>query len=463
MERVSTHLRTLASTLAAGTRLPSTRSLSADLGVGPVTVQRAVALLVAEGLVETRPGTGNFVTGSARRATPRDVAWQAEALGLTRPRVVDTTASGVRAPGADVIPLHWGYPLPELQPEGLVRTALSRAVRHPDALMPAPSSGHPLLRQLLAGELSARTPECDVTADDVLITSGAQSALVAAFRGLASPGDTVVMETPTFWGAIAAATEAGLQIVPVASGPRGLDPEALDRAMRTHGARLVYAQPTWANPTATVWDPTTRSAVLGLLEEHAAFLIEDDWARDLSLGDDHPLPLVCRDPHGHVVYVRSYTKGMSPSIRAAGLVARGPAMQRIRGSRWAADLYVSTVLQLAAAEILGSPGWRRHVGGLGRQLSVRRDALMTAISRHAPSAELTSVPQGGLSLWLRLPEGADPATVAARCLQDGVAISPGDEWFPGEPSGPFVRLGYAAAPTEQFETAARTIGRHLPR
>ncbi len=453
-------LRRLVATLPPGSRLPGTRELARTSAVGPVTVQRAIAALVAEGRVETRPGVGNFVP-AARPPARRDHGWQAAALGPPRRGLPEQAGSGLRGVPDDTIALHSGYPLPELQAGSLVAAAIARAARAPAASRPAPSAGTAALRHLLAAELASGVAACDVAADDVLVTSGGQAALVAAFRGLAHPGDAVVMESPSFWGAITAAAEAGLTVVPVASGPEGPDPAELDRALELHRARVFYAQPTWANPTGTTWSPGVRAAVLGVVAARGAFLVEDDWARDLCLEGAPPAPLLAADPGGHVVHVRSLTKSTTPGVRVAGLVARGPAMRRIRASRWAADLYVSPVLQLAAAELLASAAWRRHLLRLRRELVVRRDALAAALTASAPSAELPGLPRGGLSLWLRLPASADAVTVAARCLQDGVAVSAGDEWFPAEPDGPWLRLGFAAAPPDQFDRAAQVLGRVL--
>ncbi len=452
----------MVSGLPPGTRLPSTRQLGRTTGAGPVTVQRAVAALVAEGRIETRPGVGNFAA-APRPTRRRDVGWQAAALGPPRPGVPEQTGSGLRGVPDDTIALHSGYPVEELQAGALVATAIARAAKAPAAARPAPIGGLAPLRHLLARELAGGPHPADVTADDVLVTSGGQAALVAAFRGLARPGDAVVMESPTFWGAIAAAAEAGLTVVPVAVRAGGPDPAELQRAVELHRARVVYAQPTWANPTGASWSPAVRAAVLDVLTVHGAFLVEDDWARDLGLDEQAPASLLARDADGHVVHIRSLTKSTTPGLRVAGLVARGPAMHRIRASRWAADLYVSPVLQLAAAEVLGAGGWPRHLARLRRELVGRRDALLSALARAAPAAEVPAVPRGGLSLWVRLPASVDAVTVAARCLAEGVAVSAGDEWFPAEPEGPYLRLGYAAAPPDQFQRAAEVLGRVLDR
>ena len=449
-------LRGWVRTRPAGTRLPSTRSLATEHHVGPVTVQQALQLLVADGLVETRPGVGTFVA-AARQARPADVSWQTTALGPSE--VFDTEGSGVRTFAPDVIGLHAGYPSPSLLPGPLLRSAVQKVARDPDVLMrAAPNSGLPQLRAWFARELDGhRTGGAGVDESDVIVTSGGQAALSAAFRALASPGETVVMESPTYWGAMAAARAHGLRIVPLARTADGIDPEDLDAALAAHGSRVFYAQPTYANPTGDVWAPQVRARVGEVLADRKAFLVEDDWARDLYYDAEAPAPLAAADDDGHVVYVRSLTKSMSPSIRVAGLVARGPALRRIRASRWVSELFVPAFTQQVAIDILAHPGWNRHRGALRRALRTRRDTLLAELTRAVPELRVDRVPRGGLSLWARLPRPHHADQVAEAALAAGLAISPGAEWFPTEPYGQFVRLSFAATQETRYADAARIL------
>lgn len=443
---------------APGDRLPTTRQIAQDEGVGPVTVQRAIQALVAAGLVETRPGSGTFVTRRPLAAVARDTAWQAASLGPARPAVEGRMGSGIRPVGPDVIAMHTGYPASDLLPLDLATSALVRAARDPRAATAPAPNGLVELRDAFARDINAAAPEARLDRDDVIVTSGGQSALVTVFRSLARPGDVVVMESPTFWGAMAAATEAGLIIAPVATGPDGPDPDVLAETVAKHHAKLIYVQPTHANPTGRSWSQPVRSAVLELARAAGLFVVEDDWGRDLGhRGVPAPAPLVGADPEGHVVHVRSLTKSLSPSIRVAAIAAKGPALQRIRGTRWAADLYVSPVLQVAAVDVLSRPAWPRHLRRLAGSLADREAALRAALAEHAPGVALGPRPTGGLSLWVRLPSGADSREVAARCLTAGLAISPGDEWHPAEEPAPHVRLSYAATSVDNFGRAARIL------
>jgi DNA-binding transcriptional MocR family regulator len=425
-----------------------------------VTVQRAIARLVAEGLVETRPGAGNYLTARPE-PEPADTSWQAAALGAARPSMDGGLGSGIRSVATDVIGLHTGYPSPELLPTRLLTLALHRATRDPEAtLSTSPIAGLPDLRRFFADELSRACPGAvPVGEAQVLITSGGQNALSAALQGLTRPGDTVVMESPTFWGAIGAARAAGLRIAPVGTGPAGIDPGDLHDALTRHHAQVFYAQPTYANPTGVCWPDHVRADVHDVLRSRKAFMIEDDWARDLGLEASSPTPMAAADPDGHVIYIRSLTKSLSPAIRVAALVARGPAAQRITAGRWVADLYVSPLLQRTAIEAVRHPNWQRHLRLLRAGLTLRRDSLHAALTQHAPALTPAAPPDGGLSLWVRLPPGQDSTDVAARCLHAGLAVSPGQEWFPSEPDSQYLRLSYASTPAAQHEQAAHILQR----
>jgi DNA-binding transcriptional MocR family regulator len=153
---------------------------------------------------------------------------------------------------------------------------------------------------------------------------------------------------------------------------------------------------------------------------------------------------------------------VSPSIRVAAVVARGPARSRIHTDRVVDGLYVSGVLQTAALEVVTAPGWQPHLHRMRDQLRTRRDALAALVTEMLPAGTLTALPRGGLNLWLQLPPGVESPAFVAACAAAGVLISPGEEWFPAEPTGAFVRLNYSGPDPSRFEEAVRTLARLLP-
>jgi DNA-binding transcriptional MocR family regulator len=455
--RLLTVLTDLAAASPPGSQLPSTRALVAQHHVSPVTVQKVLRELTSRGVVESRPGVGTFVR-AVRQGRPADFTWQTAALGAA-------PAPGRGVPGAmrtvanDVLALHSGYPDPELLPQRLVRSALARAGRGDAALSRPPVAGLPELQGWFAGELAAVTAVgvFPVAARDVVVLPGSQSGLGAIFRALVGAGQPLVVESPTYWGALDAAHQAGVRIVPIPSGPSGPEPADLDRALYDTGARVFYAQPTYANPTGAQWSEQRSTEVLDVVRRHGAFLVEDDWAHDLGITSE-PRPLAAQDDSGHVVYLRSLTKSLSPALRVAAVVARGPARDRILRAAATESMYVSGLLQAATLDAVTQPGWRSHLRGLRQQLRVRRDLLCQSLTEHAPTVELAGVPAGGLNLWVRLPDGTDLDRVTQECERRGVLVTSGDEWFPAEPPGPFLRLSFAGANPSAFPQAARVLG-----
>jgi DNA-binding transcriptional MocR family regulator len=202
--------------------------------------------------------------------------------------------------------------------------------------------------------------------------------------------------------------------------------------------------------------------VLRIVRERGAFLIEDDWAHDFGITSESA-PIAARDDSGHVVYLRSLTKSVSPSVRVAGLIARGPARDRILADTQAQSMYVSGALQAVALDVVTQPAWRTHLRSLRGQLAARRDLLIDALQEHAPQAYLEAVPHGGLNLWLRLPDDTDLTRLARDCEAHGVTVVAGDDWFPAEPTGRYLRLNYSGPDPGAFPDGARIIGQALAR
>jgi DNA-binding transcriptional MocR family regulator len=436
-----------------GDRLPSVRQLMRRHGAGPVTVQRAVHLLARRGVVEARPGQGTFVAAAPPPAPAMpDFAWQTVALGA---RTLDAAALEhlLRPPPPGILVLSSGYLPEELQPRGALGQALSRAARRPGAWAAMPSEGIAPLRAQHAAWLGG-----GYTAEDVIVVSGGQAALTACLRGLAPPGGAVVVESPTYLGALVAARAANLVPVPVPSDDRGLRPELLADALRASGAKLVYCQPTYANPHGAVLAPERRAEVLAAVRAAGAFLIEDDPLRDHAFesAEPPPPPLAHDDRDGHVVHISSLTKIASPGLRIGAIAARGPALARLRAARVVEDFFVPGPLQEAAVELLGAPSWPRHLKRLRSALRERRDALLAAVERDLGPGRATA-PGGGLHLWVRLDPGEDDVALAERAYRAGVKVFAGRHWFPAEPPAPFLRLTFSAEPPDRLAEGVRIL------
>jgi DNA-binding transcriptional MocR family regulator len=274
----------------------------------------------------------------------------------------------------------------------------------------------------------------------------------------------VIVEAPTYVGALAAARAQGRRPVPVPADEHGIRPDQLEDALQASGARLVYTQPVFANPHGATLAPARRAAVLAAVRAAGAFLIEDDAFRDCALTADAPPPALFGDDRdGHVVHVRSLTKPSAPGLRLSAVIARGPAAARLRAARIVEDLFVAGPLQEAALELVGTPAWRAHLRRLRRALRERRDALAAAVTEHLPDARIPALPAGGMCLWVALPAGTDDRELAQRAAAAGVIVSPGRDFFAAEPPGPFLRLTFAAEPPERLVEGIRRLSSSLGR
>ncbi|MEV0201702.1 PLP-dependent aminotransferase family protein [Nonomuraea sp. NPDC050691] len=438
-EALVANLRTLLAELAPGDRVPSSRELINRYRVGPATVSRAIATLAAEGAVVTRPGSGTFV--AARPTGPGsgapDTSWQAVALAG---RDVDAAAEpSAPLPGGG-ISMAGGYLHASLQPVRALGAALARAARRPDAWHRAPVEGLAPLRAIFARQAGGA-----VSAEDVLVTGGGQGALSMLFRAIVAPGGPVLMESPTYPGALAAARAAGLRPLPVPMDEAGIRPDLLADAFAMTGARLLYCQPTFHNPTGAVLAPERREQVVEVARAAGAFLVEDDFARFLGHGQAVPRPLVADDRDGTVIHLTSLTKPASPSLRIGAVIARGPVTRRLRAMRYVDDFFTARPLQEAAIELVSGPAWDRHLRALSASLRERAAALADALARQVPDWRRTRHPAGGLHLWIHLPPGQHDAAVADAARAHGVAVDRGSRFFPAEPPPTCLRLNFAAA------------------
>jgi DNA-binding transcriptional MocR family regulator len=429
--------------LSEGDSLPSIRTLARDFGASPVTVQRVISELARAGVVEPVPGRGTYVR--RRSAAARvDTAWQAPKLPVPPP-LGAAFDDFVRPVVTARFPLASGYLDERLLPMRELRAAASRGARRPGAWTVADPAGVRELRDWFVREAAPWDRE-----HTAIVTPGSQAALASLFRALASPGDSVLVEAPTYLGALVALQAARLRPVPVPSDGDGMLVEYVPEALSRSGAAMIYVQPAFANPHGACLPAARRQRLLEAADEAGAFIVEDDYARDLAIDGPPPPPLIRDDAQGRVIYLRSLSKSAAPSLRVAIMLASGPAGARLQTVRAIEQLFVSRVLQETALEFLVSAAWPRHLRRLRAGLRERRDAAVGALAQHWPEAELDSVPKGGFHLWVRLPDGVDDVALATAARGLGVAVNAGCHWFPSEAPGPFLRLSYAAASSDEL-------------
>jgi len=446
----------LLESLNVGEKLPPVRVLCERYSASPVTVQTALSRLARAGKVVAKSGDGTYKTSPAESPTSPtqtpDYAWQSVALGSS-PLADESVARDHFSPRPDLISLSIGYLDESLQPLERLNRAANRALKRPQIWQRLPPEGSEELRAFFARSLGG-----DFGAQDALIASGGQAALSSTFRALVPLGGSIVLESPTYFAAISVARAAGLKTVPVPVDLEGIRPDLLEEALRISGAKVLYLQPQFQNPTGATLSPLRRVEVLELARKYGVFIIEDDYAHDLRLEGESLPPLILSAPE-RTIYIRSITKITAPGLRIAAIVAGGPVLSRLKTMRALDDMFVTGLTQEIALELLSSSSWSAHLKKVQVALKLRRDLLALRVREHLPQLKLSSLPQGGFSLWYELPKGADDLEYARRAAGVGVSLSAGSRYFPAEPGGSFVRLTYAGQSEDRLLEGVSRLAR----
>lgn len=443
--------------LPTGFRLPPTREIARNLGVNRNTVVAAFDLLIREGLITSHTGRGSFVNPPSRTSPTAadsslgDSWFTAFSRGAEGSGVENLLAAYRLATANEGICFAGSYPAGDLMPVDDFRRALATVLRQRGAevLAYAPVTGFVSLRASIAQGM--RRHGSTVTPEEILITSGSQQALELAFRALVDPGDPVVLEDPTYTGALSALNSLGARLVGVPGDEEGMRPDLLARALERHRPRVLYIQPSFQNPTTRVMPEARRKEVLDLAVRAGCAVIEDDWACDLRF-EGHELPtLHSLDGGRHVIYLSTFSKKLMPGLRIGWAAAPRPALERLVALKQIEDLGTSPLLQAGLDQFLREGGLEDHLRRVRRAYRERRDRLDETLLRTMPAGTHWIRPQGGLFLWVKLPLGLDSNELSGAARRRGILFSPG-ELFQVESGGrDCLRLTYAALTPQTIE------------
>ncbi|WP_231500348.1 aminotransferase-like domain-containing protein [Saccharothrix sp. NRRL B-16314] len=337
----------------------------------------------------------------------------------------------------EVISFAGGLPAPELfDVEGL-RTAFDQALGR-RSLQYAPTEGDVDLRALVADRLTGRGLATGV--DDLLVTSGSQQALTLVVTALLEPGAVVAVEEPTYLAALQCFQLADARIVPVAGDEHGMDPAALADVIERERPSLLYLVPTFANPTGRTLSLERRVEIAALADRHGLWVVEDDPYSELRYrGEPVPSLAALSD---RVLHAGSFSKVGAPGMRLGWLRAPASLMRTLVIVKQAADLHTSTIDQAAAAAYLKANDLDAHVLGLCAAYRERRDAMIAALPSTVPAGTRWSDPDGGMFVWVTLPDGVDTNALVMSALERDVAFVPGAPFYATTPDLSTLRLSF---------------------
>ena len=444
--------------LASGERLPTIRALAERLDLNRDTVAAAYEALAAEGVVDAQVGRGTFVRGlrpRARAAGPVAIPLSSHAerlLELDRARVSYGAGRGA-------LPLHALKPDPRHFPLDAFRRSLGRVLQEGGAelLTYGDQQGYLGLREVLAERL--RTHGVLVGPESIVLCQGASQGIALSLRLFADADTAIAVEEPTYPNALTAIAATGVRAVPVPMGAAGADLDALDRALARPEVRAFYTMPTFQNPTGLTTSLEHRKELLAIAARHGKPVIEDNYEMDLRYAG-RPVPtLTGLDEDGLVVQLLSFSKSLFPGVRAGAIVARGRHVDALLALRHAADLGGALPLQAALADFMRSGAYDRHLAAQRKRLRARRDAMLEGLAEELPEGATWIVPEGGLQLWVELPEPLDSREVHADALREGVLVAPGYQFLSdGRPSRG-LRLSIGQCDEAALREAVRRLGK----
>jgi len=372
----------------------------------------------------------------------------------------------------DVISFAGGLPAPDLFPLEEFRDAADRVLRDQgqQALQYSTTEGAPLLREMIARHTSRYG--IAVTLDNVLVTSGSQQALDLIGRVFLNPGDHVLVERPTYLGALQAWSAYQAEYLSVDVDADGMRTDAAAAALRG-GPKFIYALPNFQNPTGVTLSLERRRRLVGLADEHGVPILEDDPYGQLRYDADHLPPLVSVDAEhrgfgrggysGNVLYLSTFSKTLAPGLRLGWVIGPADVVHRLAQAKQGADLHTSIFVQLVAYEVARSGFLDHHVRRLRAAYRERRDAMLAAMAAHFPQSITWTRPLGGLFIWATLPNGLDAADLLRQALADKVAFVPGGVFFADGTGHNTLRLNFTAARPAVIEEGIACLGRVLAR
>lgn len=463
------------SALPPGTKLPSTRELALDLGVNRITVANAFAELEAQGLVYSRLGSGTYVSSppealhSCRQDEVASSSWPLWQKAISRQSVLPTELEreriGIRPSLPEynqesdgLISFAGGHGAVELFPADDFRKSLQTVLLRDktDALGYGDYAGYPPLRGTIAHILSNQG--IHTSPSNVLITTGSQQAFALVAGLLLRSGDVVLVENPTYATAIDLINSLGAQLVGVPMDEQGMRVDLMEDLLRTVHPKLIYTIPSFQNPTGACLSGARRRQLVALAERYNVPILEDEFVGDLRYEGRAQPALKALDPGGYVIYTGTFSKMLMPGLRVGYLVANGPVYDRLLAWKHITDLATSNLIQRALEAYITVGRYEAHLHRARRTYRMRRDAMIAALRHYLPPETSWSTPQGGLFLWLRLPEGISIKELYPTALEEKVDFTPGSLFYPDEKSYDHIRLNFVVHNPEVAEEGIRRLG-----
>jgi DNA-binding transcriptional MocR family regulator len=447
-------------TLKPGDRLPSLRRMSRQIGVSIPTVRQAYIELERQRRVKSRPQSGFYVRALAGNALVRPSPRATETskpVAVSDRTLMERVNDGVYQP--DVVPFGIASPcLAKPAAKGLHRAMKRVMARSEDrALSYAPTKGELGLRRQIAYRY-LDTVGSSIDPDNICITNGGQEALLIALQAVATKGDIIAVESPTYHGLLDLIDSLGMLAIEVETCPEdGVMLEPLRKTLETYPVKACMFSTTLNNPLGVSMSEERRRRLVELVDEHEICLIDDDVYGELLFDGHRPKPAEVYSKSGRVLTCGSFSKTAAPGYRI-GWVIGGRYIDKVVRLKRSYSCSSGLLQQLTLEEFIANGDYDRHLKTLRPELQRNAERMSAMVARCFPAETRTSKPAGGSVLWLELPRGVDAERLFDEAMEAGISTAPGQIFSPCDRYENFIRLSFGHPWTDELEKSLEWLG-----
>lgn len=362
-----------------------------------------------------------------------------------------------------IISFAGGLPAPELFPVKEMKAAVDKVFEEhgQEAMQYGAAKGVTALREVIQQHVKEKE-DVDSELDNVLVTTGSEQALDLVGKAFVDPGDTVLVEQPTYLCALDVFRSYGANFASVEMDEDGMKMDALEEALKANlNTKLIYTVPNFQNPTGRTMTEKRRKQLAELAEKYDVYVLEDNPYGEIRFSGQHVPAVKSFDKSGHVFYMSTFSKTLAPGFRLGWLVADKAVVNKLTVLKQSADLHTDNLAQFAVAQFFADNDVDAHVKEISALYGKRKDLMLEGIKKYFPEGVKYTDPEGGMFLWVEVPGVDDTVELFKECLEHDVAFVPGDPFFAGEVQPGAFRLNYSNMKEDQIEVGLKRLGAAL--
>jgi DNA-binding transcriptional MocR family regulator len=444
-------------TLRSGDKLPSLRKLSSQLGISIPTVKQAYVELERLGKVEARPKSGYFLKAAEMPFnSPKRASFVRRPVPVRCQSLIEECYEVVHSPNN--LQLGISHPVMASSPDKALARIMRRVLSHsgPKAMMYGPMDGFLPLKQSLVQRYLQQG--VSASSEDIIITNGAQEALAIALQCVAKQGDTIAVESPTYFGILELIENLGMMALEIPTcSDDGICLDDLEESLQQHQVTACIFSSLINNPLGSMMPKEKRQRIVELLESRNIPLIEDAVYGELNFGESHELPMQAYSTKGLVLTCSSFSKTVVASYRIGWLFSKRYE-EKAKGLKRALSCSSSLLNQMVIYEFLRGGDYDRHLARLKQALRVNKERMLALIAKYFPENTCVTNPCGGGVLWVELPVGGDGIKLFRKSVKDNISITPGVLFSASGKYKRCVRISYGLPWTDVVESAIKRLG-----